>query len=201
MRAFANPWRIFALNDESGAVICDYPDGAYKPKIPIPYCEEAMHGFEYQFAGLLISEGMIEEGISVVRSVRERYRGYNRNPWNEIECGSNYARSMASFALIPIFAGFVFDMPAKKLGFAPIENRDTFRTFWAVDGAYGEFSLDKSGASLTIAEGKLPLASFGIKTESVKKVSADGADVSFSYDGETVSFDKCVLTHALKIEF
>ena len=201
MRAFANPWRIFALNDESGAVICDYPDGAYKPKIPIPYCEEAMHGFEYQFAGLLISEGMIEEGLSVVRSVRERYRGYNRNPWNEIECGSNYARSMASFALIPIFAGFTFDMPAKKLGFDPIEHRERFSTFWAVDGAYGEFSLDRDSATLTIAEGKIALEKFGIKKENVSRVTVDGSDVEFTYDGETVTFTESVINSALEIYF
>ena len=42
--------------DEAGAVICDYPKGSQKPVIPIPYCEECMTGFEYAFAGLLISE-------------------------------------------------------------------------------------------------------------------------------------------------
>ncbi|MBQ0110405.1 MAG: hypothetical protein KBS41_00550, partial [Oscillospiraceae bacterium] len=82
MRSFANPWRVFSLNDESGAVICDYPDGVYKPKIPIPYCEETMHGFEYSFAGLLIAEGYITEGLSVVRSVRDRYDGKKRNPFD-----------------------------------------------------------------------------------------------------------------------
>jgi hypothetical protein len=45
MRNFANPWRIFSLNDDAGTVICDYPEGAKKPKIPVPYCEETMHGF------------------------------------------------------------------------------------------------------------------------------------------------------------
>ena len=79
-----------------------------------------MHGFEYAFAGLLISEGMVEEGISVVKAIRDRYRGFNRNPWNEIECGSNYARSMASFALMPIFSGFQFAMQDRMLGFHPV---------------------------------------------------------------------------------
>ena len=201
MRAFANPWRIFALNDEAGSVICDYPDGAYKPKIPIPYCEEAMHGFEYQFAGLLISEGMIEEGLSVVRAVRERYRGHNRNPWNEIECGSNYARSMASFALIPIFAGFTFDMPNKKIGFAPICGEESYSTFWAVDGAYGEFSFDENGATLTVAEGKITLEKFGIKAENVGSVFADGECVSFTFDGNTVSFESVTVKNTLEIKF
>ena len=127
MRNFANPWRIFALNDDAGTVICDYPEGTKKPTIPVPYCEETMHGFEYAFAGLLISRGFVNEGLSVVRAVRQRYRGYNRNPWNEMECGSNYARSMASFALLPIFSGMKFDLPHGELGFDPIGEKDGFK--------------------------------------------------------------------------
>ena len=30
LRNFANMWRVFALNDEGGAVMCDYPDGSIK---------------------------------------------------------------------------------------------------------------------------------------------------------------------------
>ena len=50
------------------------------------------------FAGLLFAAGRIEDGLKVVKAVRDKYDGRKRNPWNEIECGSNYARSMASFA-------------------------------------------------------------------------------------------------------
>ena len=106
-------WRLFSLGDEAGTVICSYPEGVQIPAIPIPYCEETMTGFEYAFAGLLISEGYFEEGEQVVKAIRDRYDGEKRNPWNEIECGSNYARPMLSFALLPIFSGFEFDLPKK----------------------------------------------------------------------------------------
>ena len=104
MRSHYNTFRIFAVNGESGVVICDYPDGVEVPAIPIPYAQETMHGFEYAFAGLLAGEGFVDDALKVVRGVRDRYAGNNRNPWNEIECGHNYARSMASFALLPISA-------------------------------------------------------------------------------------------------
>ena len=61
-----------------------------------------MTGFEYEFAALLSLYGMTEESKKIVRSVRNRYDGSNRNPFGEIECGSNYVRSMASWSLIPV---------------------------------------------------------------------------------------------------
>ena len=42
MRSHYNTFRLFAVNDEAGAVICDYPEGAQKPAIPIPYAQESM---------------------------------------------------------------------------------------------------------------------------------------------------------------
>ncbi len=61
-----------------------------------------MTGFEYQVASHMIQEGLVHEGLQIVRSVRERFDGERRNPWNEFECGSNYARAMASYALLPV---------------------------------------------------------------------------------------------------
>jgi len=150
MRDFPNAWRIFSLNDEAGAVICDYPDGTYKPVIPIPYCEETMHGFEYQLAGLMISEGMYDEGLEIIKSVRDRYDGKKRNPWNEIECGNNYARSMASFSFLPIISGFKFD--GGKVEFNPMIDGDC-RFFWSVDSAWGEYIREDGKVTINVIEG------------------------------------------------
>jgi hypothetical protein len=65
--------------------------------IPILYSTETNTGFEYAFGGLLLAQGFIREGESVVKAIRDRYDGEKRNPWSEIECGHNYARSMASW--------------------------------------------------------------------------------------------------------
>lgn len=48
LRKHFNPCRIYGLNGEAGAVICEWPEGVRKPVVPIPYAEECMHGFEYQ---------------------------------------------------------------------------------------------------------------------------------------------------------
>ena len=200
MRGFTNPWRIFALNDEPSTIICSYPQGKHKPFIPIPYCEESMHGFEYQAGGLLISEGFIDEGLNVVRAVRARYNGYNRNPWNEIECGSNYARSMASYALIPIFSGFVFDMPNKKIGFAPITDGD-FRTVWSVSDAFGSYVQNDSELSINIVFGNVSLKELylGKLQNKPKTVYIDGKAVSFKFKDGNITFDEALIKESINI--
>lgn len=186
MRDFANPWRVFSLNDESGSVICDYPEGVNKPKIPIPYCEETMTGFEYSFAGLLCSRNMMDDGVKAVGAVRNRFDGKKRNPWNEFECGSNYARSMASFALIPILSGFRFDMPKKIIGFKP---KAEGKYFWSVDGAWGTVDCGKQKYSFTVLAGEIRLNSFVTGFDSVSKVAVNGVEVPFSCNGDTINFD------------
>ncbi len=196
MRGHYNTFRLFAVNDESGAIICEWPDDVKKPAIPIPYAQEAMHGFEYSFAGLLISRGLVEEGLRVVRGIRDRYRGDNRNPWNEIECGSNYARSMASFALLPILSGMQFDMVKGALGFAPILKGD-FRTVWFVGDAWGNVQLGAVNR-LEIVDGTLKLNKLTLPIAKVEKVLVDGAEVAFDFvDGailfpETVAVSACM---------
>ena len=190
MRSHYNTFRLFALNDEAGVVICSFPEGVKTPAIPIPYAQESMHGFEYAFAGLLISEGMIDEGVSVVNAVRDRYRGDNRNPWNEIECGSNYARSMASFALMPIFSGFRFAMQDGMMGFSPVTDGD-YRGLWFVDGAWGRYERRNDEESeITVFSGRLRLKRLDLPyLGGVSSVTVDGKDTAFEFRDGSVIFD------------
>lgn len=199
LRNFANMWRVFALNDEGGAVMCDYPDGSIKPIIPIPYCEECMTGFEYAFAGLLISEGFIDAGLKVVHAIRNRYDGEKRNPWNEIECGSNYARPMASFALLPIFSGFSFDVPRKHIGFSPLISGD-FRCMWNLGTGWGEYFRTESEHKITVAAGSLELTSISLSgIGAVKKIVSDGMSISFTQDGDRLLFDATTIKNSLRV--
>lgn len=199
VREHYNPWRIFSLNDESGSYICVYPEGAEKPAIPIPYCQETMHGFEYQLAGLMASEGMVNEAVELVTSIRDRYNGENRNPWNEIECGNNYARSMASWAMIPILSGFSFDMTKGKIGFAPkpeVMTEGSFSCVWSLDCAWGNVVITADSLTLTIADGALPLRELSLpfSAEGIK-LEIDGKPVPFTADGCRVLLDSaCPVT-------
>ena len=178
MRGVVNMWRNFALNDEGCTMICTYPEGARLPAIPIPYCEEAMTGFEYALAGLMIGEGKQGWGEEMVKAVRHRYDGEKRNPWNEIECGSNYARSMASYALMPIYSGFSFDMTKGHIGFAP---KHSGRYLFSVKDSWGKVETDEGRFTLTVL-GDTALELKSIKVSCPEKIS------SVTVDGETVSF-------------
>ena len=158
MREHANPCRIYSLNDEAGLLICAWPDGRHKPAIPVPYAQETMHGFEYAAAIQMIQNGLVEEGMEAVAAVRAHYDGEKRNPWNEIECGSNYARSMASYALLNAFSGFQFNLVDGEIGFDPLRTRNgRFRCFWSLDPAWGEFELRPGAAELRVTRGRLKL--------------------------------------------
>jgi uncharacterized protein (DUF608 family) len=154
MRSHFNPCRIYCINDEKGVTICEWPEGHYKPLIPVPYSEETMHGFEYQVAVHMITEGMLQEGLDIVRSVRDRYDGEKRNPFNEFECGSNYARSMASFGLLLAYSGFKYDLSKKgnledKISFSPLINNDNFKCFWSTDKAWGTAAVKDGKTEIT----------------------------------------------------
>lgn len=151
-----NPCRIYCLNDEGGLVICAWPEGSQKPLIPAPYSQETMNGFEYSAAIHMIMLGLVDEGMTCIEAVRKRYDGERRNPWNEFECGSNYARSMASYALLNAFAGFQFDMVNKHIGFNPVRTKaGHFRCFWSLDSGWGEVVLTPTGGELRVLGGEL----------------------------------------------
>lgn len=159
MREYANPCRLYTLNDEAGLVICDWPEGARKPAIPLTYSQETMAGFEYAAAIQMIQNGMVREGMAAVAAVRARYDGEKRNPWNEIECGSNYARSMASYALLNAFSGFTFDMTKGSIGFEPLRTgRGVFRCLWSLDSGWGEVRVTRDRIELRILGGRLRLS-------------------------------------------
>ena len=200
LREVPNMWRVFALNDEAGTVMCDYPEGAEKPIIPIQYCEECMTGFEYAFAGLLIAEGKISDGIRVVKAVRDRYDGKKRNPWNEIECGSNYARSMASFALLPIFSGFSFDLPHGSIGFSPLLDGD-FRCFFSLGTGYGVYERKGNKHSISLLGGSLTLSSVTLGGAGrIKRAEADGKQLAFRREGSVISFDRLTVKESVTFE-
>ncbi len=200
MRKVANAFRNFALNDEAGVLICTYPEGKNEPKIPILYSTETMTGFEYALAGLMLSEGYITEAESIVKAVRDRYDGEKRNPWSELECGHNYARSMASYALLLIYSGFSFDITEKYIGFKPLYKGDG-RYFWSVATSYGTVEFKGEEQTLSVIGEGLTLSSFGLRdNKKVTSVTVDEKAISFEQKEDTLFFENVTVKNSIKIK-
>lgn len=179
MREHVNPCRIYGFNGESGTMICSYPEGRRKPFIPVPYAEETMHGFEYQAASHMIKRGLEKEGLACVEAVRSRYDGYKRNPWNEMECGSNYARSLASYVLLLAYSGFIYDVYHKKIGFKPLVKGD-YCFFWSLDTGFGTVERAGDNITLRVSYGKLTVQELVFEsafTEKIQRIQVEGDSV------------------------
>ena len=189
MRDFYNPCRVFALNDEAGLVMCEWPTGVRKPMIPIPYSQEVMTGFEYAAAVLMIQSGLVQEGLQVVEAVRGRYDGEKRNPWNEIECGSNYARTLASYGLLLAFSGFTFDLNRCMIGFNPVHQSARFQTFWSLGSGWGVYCQDSSRIEIEVLYGTLELRELRLPflaPGEIRQVQAAGRAAAFRQSADAV---------------
>jgi uncharacterized protein (DUF608 family) len=153
--------RAFALDDEAGLLLCSWPNGG-RPRQPFRYSEEVWTGTEYGVAAHLIYEGMVEEGLEIVRAVRARHDGFRRNPWNEVEAGNHYARSMASWAVLLAYSGFDYDAARHSLRFAPCLVDESFRCFFSTGSGWGTFERREGGSTIRLLYGTLVLASVAV---------------------------------------
>ena len=137
-----NCQRTYVFQDEAGLLMCTWPQGG-RPRLPFVYSDEVWTGVEYQVAAHLILEGWVNEGIQVAQAVRNRHDGKRRSPWNEVECGHHYARSMSSWLLLVALTGQQSDVAQNTLRFSPRLEASTqpnnFQSFWSNGRAWGTF--------------------------------------------------------------
>jgi len=139
LRDHAGTFRLYALGDEPGLILCTWPKGG-RPGQPFWFADEVWCGVEYQVASHLIYEGFVAEGLAVVAGVRSRHTGDQRNPWDEFECGHHYARSMASYAVLLALSGFSYSAPDERIGFDPRVSVENFRSFFCVPSGWGLYT-------------------------------------------------------------
>jgi uncharacterized protein (DUF608 family) len=164
-RAVHKSGRWYAMPGEAGLLMCTWPKGDRKdtqgkaPDWAYGYFNECMNGFEYQVAGHMIWEGMVEEGLAIARAVHDRYHASRRNPWNEIECGDHYARSMASYGVFLAACGYDYHGPHGHIGFAPRLTPEDFRAAFTAAEGWGTFSQKiergKMKAEIAVKWGRL----------------------------------------------
>jgi uncharacterized protein (DUF608 family) len=146
----------YAMGHEPGLLLCSWPRGN-KPTLPFVYSDEVWTGIEYQVASHLIHEGLLEEGLSIVKAARSRYDGRTRNPWNEYECGNWYARAMSSYALLGALSGFRYSAVERTLWFAPRLKTRPFQCLFSTASGLGTIALQERMITIRMIEGELEI--------------------------------------------
>ncbi|MCX6902898.1 MAG: GH116 family glycosyl hydrolase, partial [Verrucomicrobia bacterium] len=165
-RAAYPPGRWYAMPGEGGLLMCSWPRGeAQRVKASYDYYfNECMNGFEYQAAWHMVAEGMVMEGLAITRMIHDRYHAARRNPWNEVECGDHYARSMASYGVFLSACGYEYHGPNGHLGFAPRLNPENFKCAFTTAEGWGSYQQRLEAAALksqvSVKWGRLRLATF-----------------------------------------
>lgn len=134
-----NNMRSYVMDKESGLIMASWPKG--RLKVPFPYFAESMSGFEYTAAIGMIYEGQTANGLKCIQSIRDRFDGEKRNPFDEPECGHHYARAMASWSAVLALSGFQYSGVDKMMTFT--KTPGTY--FWSNGYEWGVAKVDEKG--------------------------------------------------------
>ncbi len=165
------PVRFYALPGEAGTVMCSFPNGGEDKapgkinneweKLVVGYFSECMTGFTYQAASHMIGEGLVDEGMDIIKAIHDRYNPIKRNPYNEVEYGNHYTRAMSSYGAFISASGFKYHGPKGAISFDPKVNPENFKSAFITAEGWGSFSQlrkDKTQKNkLELTYGKLTL--------------------------------------------
>ncbi len=151
----ANPQRpTYAAGRDGGLLLCTWPKGG-RLSLPFIYSNEVWTGIEYQVASHLMFHGEVEKGLDIVRTCRKRYDGRVRNPFNEYECGSWYARAMSSYALLEGLTGVRYDAVDRTL-FIDSKIGD-FKSFLSAETGFANVGLKNGKPFLEAVYGTIDI--------------------------------------------
>lgn len=172
--------RFYALPGEAGTIMCTFPKGGAEiaagtiasdwNNLVVGYFSECMTGFTYQAAAHMIAEGLVDEGMTMVKAIHERYAPSKRNPYNEIEYGNHYTRAMSSYGVFIATSGFTLNEPEGKMGFSPKVNPENFKAAFISGNSWGTFT-QKTGNSSHKAVLELAYGSIKLQEISLDDVS------------------------------
>ena len=168
-----NNMRSYVMGNESGLIMASWPKG--RLKVPFPYFAESMTGFEYTAAVGMIYENQTANGLKCIKSIRDRFDGLKRNPFDEPECGHHYARAMASWAAVIAFSEFQYSGVHQSMSFTSKPGI----YFWSNGSAWGTCKIEGNHAELRVLSGKITLKKFTLSGIGSKKLNIE---LSGDYD-------------------
>ncbi|RYG24082.1 hypothetical protein EON82_11965 [bacterium] len=170
--------RWYGMPGESGLLMCSFPQGDRKeilgenPTWASMYFNEVWTGQEHQVSGHMIHEGLVDEGLRLMKAVHDRHHPKLRNPYNEVECSDHYARGMASYGAFIAAGGFTYHGPKGQIGFAPKIGANDFRSAFTAAEGWGTYR-QKIGsdmeAGIKVRHGSLRLKTVSLEIPLILK--------------------------------
>ncbi|NOU35764.1 MAG: hypothetical protein HOO88_03195 [Kiritimatiellaceae bacterium] len=146
-------------------------------------------GVELEMASFLIYEGMLDEGLMLIKNVDDRYRK-NGMYFDHQEYGGHYFRPMSAWSIINAMAGL--GIKHGEYTFAPKLNRADVKLFFAAPDTYGHFIRTSGSVKIKTAGGELKIKKLTVELAAPAasaKVSVPG-DVRIEGKILTVDFGK-----------
>lgn len=158
-------WRVYTAPEEAGLLLMTWPRGN-RPPNPPRYTDETWNSFEFSTAATMIQQGLLGEGLRIVRASADRADGRLRtdvflgncgtgdgtgNPFADGECGQWYGRTMSSWSLLTALQGSTVDVAEGRLGFDPGWRPGDHRSFFTAGEAWGTFAqVRRSGTQIDV---------------------------------------------------
>ena len=146
--------RWYAMPGEGGLIACTWPHGGEEALTHgrqhfAGYLNECQNGYEYGATSLMMWHGMVYRALAHTRTLHDRYHASKRNPWNEIEWGDHYSRSMASYGLFTAVSGFEYHGPKGYIAFSPRLTPENFKAAFTSAAGWGTFIQNIKGHTQT----------------------------------------------------
>ena len=163
LEGIPTPERWFAVPSDGGLINCTWPHEG-RPEVPTRYSDEVWTGLEYEAAALLISTGQMQEAMTLLQAVRNRYDGIRMNPWNDIECGDHYVRAMSSWSLLLAATDFGWDAHRGELTVGNRTGQERLVAPFFASPAWGTYEIDDSGnVTIRVVGGEIEVKSIVVR--------------------------------------
>jgi hypothetical protein len=141
--------RWYAMPSEAGLIACTWPRGGqgvlkHGNQHFAGYLNECQNGYEYAATSLMMWHGLTYQALAHTKAIHDRYDGSKRNPWNEVEWGCHYSRSMASYGLFTGICGFEYHGPKGYIAFSPRITPHNFKAAFTAAQGWGTFSQTRT---------------------------------------------------------
>jgi uncharacterized protein (DUF608 family) len=162
-------------------------DDSYPDEWPLAQWHNPWTGIEYFFAAQLFQQGLVGQGVGIIRDVYDRMaEGGVR--FNHPECGNHYSRALSIYAAYLAYTGIEHIALEQRLVLLPCEPLDGHRLPLLTTGLLGELAIAADRWTVRIATGSAGLRALtlpaALRLESVAWEGTDSGPLTARPDPE-----------------